>query len=107
MTIAIERMEALEQRVGVELDRICAWADEENQLCVCGEVRLVGSSDDSFQIIMSAHDAAGRVIGATSNFGTAFDRGSIYQMTVFRDSISTNRPAADVVKVRVYPQRED
>ena len=86
MIIATERMEALEERLGLEL--------------------VTNSTTSSFRIVTSAHDAAGRVIGAASDYGTTIERDWIYEMTVFDVKMTTNRPATDAIRVRIYPQGE-
>ena len=104
MTIESERMENLEQRLGVEIARIGAWVTDQREVRVCGEVRASRGLNADVRVVVSIHAADGRVIGATAEYDCVIRTKHFRLLTVFDATVATNRPASEAVKVRVYVQ---
>ncbi len=97
----IERLEAFEDRLGVRLEGLYAAQNTEyGHLKVNGELhpREGNELDDDIEIVLTVYDAAGRVVGVTTEY---VDSDRFFGFEAFSASV---RDIDAPVKVRVYPK---
>ena len=108
ITSTIERLEAIEDQVGIEFGGFSAFVDNERfdeadeaWVTVRGELTSTDSGEisDDLEIQFAAYDDKSRVVGTTSHWIFAE---SFLGIDIFDVSFKIEAP---VVRLRVYPKR--
>jgi hypothetical protein len=100
-TATIERLPAMEQRLGLSLESLFASYDGEIEyLTVNFDVlAAAGELDDDVEIIVSAFNVAGQMIGTTTQY---LDADDFFGMDTQSAIIQLHEAPA---RIRVYPKR--
>lgn len=102
LTASIERMIEVEASLGIRLNALSAFLDDDGDLKVFGEAHFskAPSEDSSASVNVVVYDSDGRIVGKTDTFigsaGMVFDAFDVYVYGLAR-------PAA---KVRVFLKKE-
>lgn len=102
LTASIERMIEVEATLGIRLNALSAFLDEDGDLKVFGEAHFTKAptEDSSASVIVVVYDSDGRIIGKTDKYigstGMVFDAFDLYVYELARP--------AD--KVRVFLRKE-
>ena len=99
--LPIERLEAFEERLGVSIEGLFAYIQSNQYIKINGELhsRNGNEIDQDIQLMISAHNAAGSVLNATT---TTIRANSFFGLEIFSQNISPC--AGDVSKIRIYPK---
>lgn len=105
VTSLIERFTDFEQRCGVRIDNIfVSFNRDTGYVTINGEIyplKQGGGLDCNIELIVSAHDSAGRVLEHTS---TCINAESFYGFESFSLVIDVgNKP--DMAKIKIYPKK--
>jgi len=102
LTASIERMIEVEASLGIRLNALSAFLDDDGDLKVFGEAHFTKapSEDSSASVNVVVYDSDGKIVGKTDTFigtaGMVFDAFDVYVYGLAR-------PAA---KVRVFLKKE-
>ncbi|MCE7980376.1 MAG: hypothetical protein DYG89_04235 [Caldilinea sp. CFX5] len=101
ITNLIERLDTFEERMGVTLEGLFAIVEDNNFVKINGELHSCDGAEieQNTQVVVSLHDAAGRVIGTST---TQFNAESFFGFETF--SILLMPPIAPISKIRIYPK---
>jgi hypothetical protein len=101
VTNLVERLEAFEDRLGVSLEGLFAFLDENGYLTVNGEVHVREGTelDEDIEVVATVYDSSGRVLSTSEQ---VMYSGSFFAFEAFSfvKSLDEHRPA----KIRVYPK---
>jgi hypothetical protein len=106
ITSKIERLEAFEERLGISLENVSAFVDDDGSssipLQVCGEILTRNGSEiqEDIELSIAAYDPSGRVVGTASK---CYRASSFSGLEIFK--ISTYLPVSSISKIRVYPKK--
>lgn len=106
LTHIIERLEAFEERLGLELRGLYAFLDENGYLWVNGELASTQKSelDCSICVVCTLYDSDGRVLDNRQYFA---DDEKFFGFESF--SMSFDPPgkatASQLLKIRIYPKK--
>ena len=104
-TSSIERLELMEERLGVQLDALSAFIDEDGDIEIFGEIRSAESSEleDNLAVVAAAYDMNGRVVGSDTYWIRA---DNFVGLEVFSIVVHTRLPPSVKLRsVRVYPKK--
>ena len=81
--LSVERLEAFEERLGVSLEGLFAYIQSNQYIKINGELhsRNGNEIDQDIQLMISAHNAAGSVLNATT---TTIRANSFFGLEIFR-----------------------
>jgi hypothetical protein len=99
--LPVERLEAFEDRLGVSIEGLFAYIQSNQFIKINGELhcREGNELNQDIQLVLSAHNASGSVLNATT---TTIRANSFFGLEIFSQSISPC--AGDVSKIRIYPK---
>jgi len=107
VTDKIERLEALEERLGIVLGSMSAYCEiyehtSDTHLYVYGELQASDGLElkERILLICAAYDSKGRVVNTGYD---CFDPNSFYATETL--SISISLPGNDLSKIRIYPKK--
>ena len=109
--IEIERLEFIEEKMGVKLESLFACEDGRGwssgvgtfkNFVINGELHTIDGNElsQSIRLVMSAHDSSNRVLGSTSTEIKAKD---FFGFDIFSNGIQVYACEDLVTKVRIYP----
>lgn len=99
----IERLEAVEDKLGISLNALSAFLIDSNYLRCCGEVHLSGGKTtlaSNIAIIAAAYDKQGRVV---ENQKRTINSEEFYAFQTFEMELNVEN--AQVAKIRIYASR--
>lgn len=101
ITNLIERLEAFEERLGITLEGLFAFVEENTSIKINGELHSHNSAQigQNMQLVASVHDAAGRVIVTDTTYVL---QDSFFGFETF--SMTLWPPVATISKIRIYPK---
>ena len=108
VTNIIEKLEAFEERLGITLNGISAFYEqddysEDDSVEVMGEIlaRSGEKIEESLNLVLAVYDKQGRVIGKDSIW---FDNDDFFVLDTF--SVSAYVPKnSEFSKIRIYPKK--
>jgi hypothetical protein len=105
LTNKIERLEVLEERLGVTLNSLSAFVrtnGEEHWCIVRGELQSKDSTNiqEDIQLMVAVYDSSGRIIGTDILMYLA---NNFFGLETFESNIFL--PLSQVSKVRIYPKK--
>jgi hypothetical protein len=106
ITDKIERLEAFEERLGVSLESISVFLDDDKTdsipLVVCGDLLARNGTEieESIQLVIAAYDMSGRVVKTDTKYYSATD---FFGLETFE--INMYLPISSISKIRIYPKK--
>jgi hypothetical protein len=104
VTSRIERLEVFEERLGVTLESLSAFVEDDAPyyLKVYGELHTRNGTElqGSVDLVVAAYDTSGRIIGTSSHWYSADD---FFGLETFEFTVAL--PLSQVSKVRIYPKK--
>ena len=100
ITNLIQQLEAFEERLGVRIEAVSAFADDDDSITVRGELHCTDGTTlaKDVTIQLSVYDTAGRVIGTSQDY---VDAESFFGFHTFEITCYDNSRAA--TKLRLFP----
>lgn len=108
VTRMIERLEALEDRVGVRLDSLSAFFEPRptgsSYITLHGEIHAADGTElrTDVTLLAAAYDDQDRVVGTSDRW---YQKDDFYGLDIFDITISVE--AKSLKRIRVFPKRRD
>jgi hypothetical protein len=104
LELFIERLEAFEERLGVKIEGLFAYIDENNWIQINGELHSNEGTqlEQNIKLMISAHDSSGRIVGTDYSLISAE---SFFGFEIFSEYFQAQ--SESVSKVRIYPRLSD
>lgn len=105
VTQLVERLEAFEDRLGVQLESLSAQLDVINDesvyLWVRGELHPTSGTElgQSVELVVAAYDSASRVVGTSTRY---FDASSFFGFEIFEIVVQIN--VKNLTRIRIHPK---
>ena len=105
VTNKLERLEVFEERMGVRLDSLSAFLEEQEHdtwLKVCGELQSQVGTElrENIEMVVAAYDSSGRIIGTSGAYYLSED---FFGLETFQ--LLINLSINEVSKIRIYPKK--
>ena len=104
LELSIERLEAFEERLGVRIEGLFAYIEEDGYIRINGELHSNEGTqlEQNIKLIMSAHDSSGRIVGTDYSLISAE---SFFGFEIFSEYFQAQ--SESVSRVRIYPRQSD
>jgi hypothetical protein len=104
LELSIERLEAFEERLGVKIEGLFAYIDENNCIKINGELHSNEGTQlkQNIKLMISAHDSSGRIVGTDYSLISAE---SFFGFEIFSEYFQAQ--SESVSRVRIYPRQSD